>query len=279
MATATIEQEATQQVVVRVEDRYFGLPIRLVREMVSMGAVTDLPHVEDHVRGVMNLRGKVIPVVDLRHRLDLTSAEAEVEELIAMLDQREQDHRNWLTALERAVLEGEEFKLATDPHKCAFGKWYDAFTSDNLVLANHLKRFDAPHRQIHAIAVDCLNHAAKGNPEGAIELINGTRETALARMIDLFADLRRLLRETCRTIAVVIDAPSGPYAVAVDEVTGVEWLTPAPTEGDIAGDEAPEGPAMVVSMAHSGDSAHIVSLLDVESVAGGFVTPMAATEG
>jgi len=270
MATATIEQEATQQVVVRVEDRYFGLPIRLVREMVSMGAVTDLPHVQDHVRGVMNLRGKVIPVVDLRHRLGLTSAEAEVEQLIEMLDQREQDHRNWLTTLERAVTEGEEFKLATDPHKCAFGKWYDAFTTSNLVLANHLKRFDIPHRQIHAIAAECLRRAAKGEGEGAMALIETTRDTTLAHMIELFADLRRLLRETCRTITVVIDAPSGPYAVAVDEVTGVEWLTPAPTEGELAADEEANS-SMVTSMAHGGDSTHIVSLLDVESVAGGFI--------
>ncbi len=278
MATATTEQEATQQVIVRVEDRYFGLPIGLVREMVSMGAVTDLPHVEDHVRGVMNLRGKVIPVVDLRHRLGLTSAEAEVEGLIEMLDQREQDHRNWLTALERAVTEGEEFKLATDPHKCAFGKWYDTFSTDNLVLANHMKRFDAPHKQIHAIAAECLRRTTEGNLDGAKELIGTTRDTTLAHMIELFADLRRLLRETCRTITVVVDAPSGPYAVAVDEVTGVEWLTPAPTEGDIAADEE-AGDPMVVSVAHSGDGSHIVSLLDVEAVAAGFVVAGATTAG
>ncbi len=270
MATPVIEQEATQQVVVRVEDRYFGLPIGLVREMVSMGAVTDLPHVAPHVRGVMNLRGKVIPVVDLRHRLGLTSAEAEVEAMIEMLDQREEDHRRWLTALEQAVMEGEEFKLATDPHRCAFGKWYDTFTTTNLVLANHLKRFDAPHRQIHAIAAECLRRGTEGDREGAMELIEETRNTTLARMIDLFADLRRLLRETCRTITVVIDAPTGPYAVAVDEVTGVEWLTPAPSEGEITATEVASG-SMVTAMAHSGDGERIVSLLDVESVAGGFV--------
>jgi len=96
-------------------------------------------------------------------------------------------------------------------------------------------------------------------------------------MIELFADLRRLLRETCRTITVVIDAPSGPYAVAVDEVTGVEWLTPAPTEGELAADDEANS-SMVTSMAHGGDGTHIVDLLDVESVAGGFVTGAATAE-
>ncbi|RMF79345.1 MAG: hypothetical protein D6739_11140 [Nitrospirae bacterium] len=271
MAIASVDNEATQQVVVRVVDRYFGLPIRLVREMVSMGAVTTLPHVEGHVRGVMNLRGKVIPVVDLRHRLGIPTLDDEVGEMVAMLEQREQDHRNWLAALERSVEEGEEFKLATDPHKCAFGKWYDAYTTSNLVVANHLKRFDTPHKQIHAIAERCLRLAAEGDREAAREVIEQTRTTVLSRMVDLFAELKRILRETQRSITVVIDAPSGPYALAVDEVTGVEWLAPAPCEGEIEGETEGGDPAMVVAMAHGGDGSRIVSLLDVEAVAGRFV--------
>jgi purine-binding chemotaxis protein CheW len=54
----------------------YGLPIQDVREINRMTDVTPVPQTEDYVSGVMNLRGKVIPVVDLRTRLGMARAEA-----------------------------------------------------------------------------------------------------------------------------------------------------------------------------------------------------------
>ena len=42
-----------------------------MREIIQMMDVTSVPHVARYVRGVINLRGKVIPVIDLRTRLGL----------------------------------------------------------------------------------------------------------------------------------------------------------------------------------------------------------------
>jgi purine-binding chemotaxis protein CheW len=44
----------------------YGLPVLKVREIIKMMDITAVPQVPGHVRGVINLRGKVIPVVDLR---------------------------------------------------------------------------------------------------------------------------------------------------------------------------------------------------------------------
>jgi purine-binding chemotaxis protein CheW len=44
----------------------YGLPVLKVREIIKMMSITSVPQVPDHVRGVINLRGKVIPVIDLR---------------------------------------------------------------------------------------------------------------------------------------------------------------------------------------------------------------------
>lgn len=270
METETVEREATQQVVIRLQDRFFGLPIAQVREMLGIPAITELPHVPPHVLGVMNLRGRVIPVVDLRLRLGMNSSHDEVDELVAMLTQREQDHRNWLEELESCVREGRTFRLATDPHMCAFGRWYDTFSTDNLVLANHLKKFDAPHKRIHAIASHVIRLMADGAGEEAFHIIAQTRETELATVIQLFDQLRHLLQETNRTIAVVLDTGGGPYAVSVDEVTSVEWLHPAPTEGHLF-EEGRMHEQMVCGMAQPPGGERLVSLLDVDAIAGQFV--------
>ncbi len=44
----------------------YGLPVLKVREIIKMLGITAVPHAPVHVKGVINLRGKVIPVVDLR---------------------------------------------------------------------------------------------------------------------------------------------------------------------------------------------------------------------
>jgi purine-binding chemotaxis protein CheW len=44
----------------------YGVPVLKVREIIKMMDITSVPQVPRHVKGVVNLRGKVIPVVDLR---------------------------------------------------------------------------------------------------------------------------------------------------------------------------------------------------------------------
>jgi purine-binding chemotaxis protein CheW len=49
----------------------YGLPILKVREIIKVMDITQVPQVPPHVRGVINLRGKVIPVIDLRLKFGL----------------------------------------------------------------------------------------------------------------------------------------------------------------------------------------------------------------
>ena len=44
----------------------YGIEVLLIREIIRMQTITPVPHMPAHVKGVINLRGKVIPVVDLR---------------------------------------------------------------------------------------------------------------------------------------------------------------------------------------------------------------------
>lgn len=52
-------------------DEEYCVPVLKVREIIQMMDVTSVPHVARYMRGVINLRGKVIPVIDLRTRLGL----------------------------------------------------------------------------------------------------------------------------------------------------------------------------------------------------------------
>lgn len=53
-------------------DELYGIPIESVREILQVGVMTQVPMMPNFVRGVMNLRGAVVPVLDLGLRLGLS---------------------------------------------------------------------------------------------------------------------------------------------------------------------------------------------------------------
>ncbi len=64
----------------------YGLEILKVREIIGMMAVTSLPRTPSYVRGVINLRGKVIPVIDLRKKFEMVEAADTAETCIIVVD-------------------------------------------------------------------------------------------------------------------------------------------------------------------------------------------------
>lgn len=56
-------------------DESYGVPVLKVREIITMLHITTVPQMPPYVKGVINLRGKVIPVIDLRTKLGLPAAE------------------------------------------------------------------------------------------------------------------------------------------------------------------------------------------------------------
>jgi purine-binding chemotaxis protein CheW len=66
----------TQYVVFSINQQFFGIEISKIREVLSYRKITPLPQVEGFIKGIINLRGAVIPVFDLREKFNLlTSAE------------------------------------------------------------------------------------------------------------------------------------------------------------------------------------------------------------
>ncbi|HDN59835.1 MAG TPA: chemotaxis protein CheW [Candidatus Marinimicrobia bacterium] len=64
----------------------YGIEILKVREIIGMMDITYVPRTPDFVKGVINLRGKVIPVIDLRKKFGLDEAEITDETCIIVVD-------------------------------------------------------------------------------------------------------------------------------------------------------------------------------------------------
>ncbi len=70
---ATIEARAGKYLIFRLGSEEFGIKVIKVREIMGIQEVTPVPQTPAFIKGVINLRGKVIPVVDLRLKFDLAS--------------------------------------------------------------------------------------------------------------------------------------------------------------------------------------------------------------
>ena len=77
----------TSQIVsFRIATEEYGVNIIHVQEIILIGQITEMPQVPDYVRGLINLRGHVIPIIDLRTRFGLEAVEPTEHSRIIVLN-------------------------------------------------------------------------------------------------------------------------------------------------------------------------------------------------
>lgn len=79
-----IEGENLQVVAFMLGMEEFGLDIAHVKEVIRLPVISKVPKARDFIEGVINLRGNVIPIVDLRKRFHLTPQEARTNRIIIL---------------------------------------------------------------------------------------------------------------------------------------------------------------------------------------------------
>ena len=75
-----------QLVVYELAGEYYGVDITAVESIIKKQAITAVPHAPAFVEGVTNLRGTVLPVIDLRKRFGLAATEANRDTRIVVVD-------------------------------------------------------------------------------------------------------------------------------------------------------------------------------------------------
>ncbi len=78
-------QLAGKYMTVKLANEEYGLAILRVREIIGLMDITRVPRTKEFIRGVINLRGKVIPVVDLRRKFSMPATEATDQTVIIVV--------------------------------------------------------------------------------------------------------------------------------------------------------------------------------------------------
>ena len=80
-AEPAIREEDQKYLTFKLGSEEYGLEILKVREIIGIMEIMQVPQTPDFVEGVINLRGKVIPVIDLRSKFGLQRTEYNVQEV------------------------------------------------------------------------------------------------------------------------------------------------------------------------------------------------------
>ncbi len=219
-----------QWLVIKLKEQLFGIDISDIESIFQIEqAVTKLPGSSENLLGVINLRGDVVPLLDLRRILSIVPLEVEQAEFEKMLDIRKNDHIHWVEELKRSIANNEPFTLSTNHHDCAFGKWYDNYQTDLPTVAFHLAKIEEPHRLLHETAEEafsCARMCDECEREECLQLsLQRGAEVYMPTVVKLLDEAKTVFRQSHRKMCVVISHEDETIGLLVDDVKSVERLT------------------------------------------------------
>jgi len=111
--------ETVQYLTFKLSDEIFAIDVSKVREILEFTSITKVPQTPEFMRGVINLRGSVVPVIDLRLNFGMTSTEQTVNTCIIVVEVSLDGEVIVLGALAdsvQEVVEMEPDKIEPAPH-------------------------------------------------------------------------------------------------------------------------------------------------------------------
>ena len=199
--------------------------------------VINIPDIQEYIRGVMNLRGSIIPLIDLKILFKENSLDKIIDDYSNMISARKQDHVNWVNELDRCIENEEEFKLATDPHKCAFGKWYYSYEPENNTIGFHIKKIEEPHRLLHEAAAAYNNcnkdHANCQREECLKDILERVKEEYMPEIVSILDESISVLKNNLKEMIIVLEHNDFKAGIIVDSVLSIESISNSFEQGNM----------------------------------------------
>lgn len=83
--------ELIQYIVIKIDDEQYGINIKFIDNIVRMQQITRVPKVDDYLKGVINIRGEIVPVMSVRTKMGLSEDEITGKSRIIILKTGEGD--------------------------------------------------------------------------------------------------------------------------------------------------------------------------------------------
>lgn len=213
--------ETLPHIIFKLKDHKYAISSEFVIHMEALGPVTPMVDMDPHCRGMILFNGVSVPIYNLRSMFGIEDLG---QELKIMMQQRIRDHEAWVQELESSVLDERDFTLTTDPRACAFGKWYDAFESDNSYLNIFLKNIEEPHRKIHETGDTVKRLMSLGKQEEARAAIQEMKEKYFSKTIELLGQVSDAYLEGSKEMLIYYQVDGVLKGIVVDSISDIHVL-------------------------------------------------------
>jgi len=132
-----------QYVVFRLEGQLYGAEIMVVREVSSVTPITRLPNTPPYVEGVIDLRGEIMPVIDIRKRLGLPTRQTDQETRVMILSVGDMTAALVVDGVDQVLTLNDDQIVAPDARTIIAGQDYVrgvARSGEKLVIIMDLER-------------------------------------------------------------------------------------------------------------------------------------------
>lgn len=216
-------------IIFKVNDHLYCVDSHDVLSLLQLPEYEPVPNAPMGVTGMFSYLGQVYQLCDLRYAFGLASLNDDLQAFTQMIKERKQDHIHWVNELERTIIADEPFSLATDPHQCAFGRWYDNFQSDSPAVQFVLKKIDEPHRKLHQAALEvakCKQECEQCQREVCLkEILQQAKETYMPMVLSLLDEACEIIKSSLyREMVLVVNSDQRRIGIIVDEILGIAQL-------------------------------------------------------
>ncbi len=211
-----------RHVIFRLAQGYYAIDAAQVVEMQGMGKLDPHPHGTSLVRGVATLRGRLVPVVDVRARMGLPRAEECARALSASVDERAQQHQQLFDQAAAAVESGHGFRCAS----CDLDDWLGDNFASSAEMSTITERLTAAHEAVHNALLEASRLAACDDFAAAGRKLSKARDNELETLRGLLERLRAHARSSVREIVLYVDVGGAWRGLVVDAVVTVTSLEP-----------------------------------------------------
>ncbi|SDJ99695.1 chemotaxis protein CheW [Sediminibacillus albus] len=79
-------ENTAKTIIFQLKEQQYGVDIQQVRSIERLQDVTEVPNTSDFIKGIINLRGEVIPIIDLKERLNIGNQAHTIETRVLIID-------------------------------------------------------------------------------------------------------------------------------------------------------------------------------------------------
>ncbi len=157
--TAKQKNEEKKYLTFRVASETYALNLRKTKEIIKPSKITVVPNTEEYIIGVINLRGQIVPVIDMGERLKLTGDKAAIELRKIIIVEIEDVLIGLMVAQVNEVVEVNEEKIeevneTTDNIKRKYIKGVIRVKNNLIILMNLKNLLQSGSQEKERLAVD-----------------------------------------------------------------------------------------------------------------------------